>query len=206
MLKICSPRGRGDLIPGATIATISPIVAPGPRCCSPSPRERSGDSVHENVAGPGPEAVAEPPHQGRRAVLSDARVSPDPTRAARGLRHTPNSTGSSRNPAVADHLASAREDILAFTGFPKDMWTRSGRTAKVFVVSSGQGSWPVVELAFVASGLICRTVAPGGACCRAFSFSSVCRRWRAHQPSLGRRRSATPRRRRHLGGGLRRRR
>jgi transposase-like protein len=27
-------------------------------------------------------------------------------------------------PAVADHLASAREDILAFTGFPKDVWTQ----------------------------------------------------------------------------------
>jgi putative transposase len=27
-------------------------------------------------------------------------------------------------PAVADHLASAREDILAFTAFPKDVWTQ----------------------------------------------------------------------------------
>jgi putative transposase len=27
-------------------------------------------------------------------------------------------------PAVADHLAAAREDILAFTGFPKDVWTQ----------------------------------------------------------------------------------
>ncbi|MEU4198342.1 IS256 family transposase [Kribbella sp. NPDC026611] len=27
-------------------------------------------------------------------------------------------------PAVADHLASAREDILAFTSFPKDVWTQ----------------------------------------------------------------------------------
>ena len=27
-------------------------------------------------------------------------------------------------PAVADHLATAREDILAFTGFPKDVWTQ----------------------------------------------------------------------------------
>ena len=27
-------------------------------------------------------------------------------------------------PAVADHLAAAREDVLAFTGFPKDVWTQ----------------------------------------------------------------------------------
>jgi putative transposase len=27
-------------------------------------------------------------------------------------------------PDVADHLAGAREDILAFTGFPKDVWTQ----------------------------------------------------------------------------------
>ena len=27
-------------------------------------------------------------------------------------------------PAVADHLAGAREDILAFTAFPKDVWTQ----------------------------------------------------------------------------------
>ena len=27
-------------------------------------------------------------------------------------------------PAVAEHLAAAREDILAFTGFPKDVWTQ----------------------------------------------------------------------------------
>ena len=27
-------------------------------------------------------------------------------------------------PAVAEHLAEAREDILAFTGFPKDVWTQ----------------------------------------------------------------------------------
>ena len=27
-------------------------------------------------------------------------------------------------PAVAEHLAGAREDILAFTGFPKDVWTQ----------------------------------------------------------------------------------
>ena len=27
-------------------------------------------------------------------------------------------------PAVADHLATAREDILAFTAFPKDVWTQ----------------------------------------------------------------------------------
>jgi putative transposase len=27
-------------------------------------------------------------------------------------------------PAVADHLATAREDILAFTSFPKDVWTQ----------------------------------------------------------------------------------
>jgi putative transposase len=27
-------------------------------------------------------------------------------------------------PAVADHLATARDDILAFTGFPKDVWTQ----------------------------------------------------------------------------------
>ena len=27
-------------------------------------------------------------------------------------------------PAVAEHLADAREDILAFTGFPKDVWTQ----------------------------------------------------------------------------------
>lgn len=27
-------------------------------------------------------------------------------------------------PAVADHLAEAREDILAFTAFPKDVWTQ----------------------------------------------------------------------------------
>jgi len=27
-------------------------------------------------------------------------------------------------PAVAEHLAVAREDILAFTGFPKDVWTQ----------------------------------------------------------------------------------
>ena len=25
-------------------------------------------------------------------------------------------------PAVAEHLADAREDLLAFTGFPKDVW------------------------------------------------------------------------------------
>ena len=27
-------------------------------------------------------------------------------------------------PAVAEHLAGAREDILAFIGFPKDVWTQ----------------------------------------------------------------------------------
>ena len=27
-------------------------------------------------------------------------------------------------PEVADHLAGAREDILAFTGFEKDVWTQ----------------------------------------------------------------------------------
>ncbi len=27
-------------------------------------------------------------------------------------------------PAVAEHLAAAREDILAFTTFPKDVWTQ----------------------------------------------------------------------------------
>jgi putative transposase len=27
-------------------------------------------------------------------------------------------------PAVADHLAAAREDVLAFTAFPKDVWTQ----------------------------------------------------------------------------------
>jgi transposase-like protein len=27
-------------------------------------------------------------------------------------------------PAVAEHLAGAREDILAFTAFPKDVWTQ----------------------------------------------------------------------------------
>ncbi len=27
-------------------------------------------------------------------------------------------------PAVAEHLAAAREDILAFTAFPKDVWTQ----------------------------------------------------------------------------------
>ena len=27
-------------------------------------------------------------------------------------------------PAVADHLDAARADILAFTGFPKDVWTQ----------------------------------------------------------------------------------
>ncbi|ETB34578.1 transposase Mu, partial [Mycobacterium avium subsp. hominissuis 10-5606] len=27
-------------------------------------------------------------------------------------------------PAVADHLATAREDILAFTAFPKDVWSQ----------------------------------------------------------------------------------
>jgi transposase-like protein len=27
-------------------------------------------------------------------------------------------------PMVVDHLASVREDILAFTGFPKDVWTQ----------------------------------------------------------------------------------
>jgi transposase-like protein len=27
-------------------------------------------------------------------------------------------------PAVADHLAAARDDILAFTAFPKDVWTQ----------------------------------------------------------------------------------
>jgi putative transposase len=27
-------------------------------------------------------------------------------------------------PAVADHLAAAREDVLAFTSFPKDVWTQ----------------------------------------------------------------------------------
>jgi putative transposase len=27
-------------------------------------------------------------------------------------------------PAVAEHLAAAREDILAFTSFPKDVWTQ----------------------------------------------------------------------------------
>jgi len=29
-----------------------------------------------------------------------------------------------RLPAVAEHLADAREDILAFTSFPKDVWTQ----------------------------------------------------------------------------------
>ena len=28
-------------------------------------------------------------------------------------------------PAVADHLAGARDDILAFTTFPKDVWTQT---------------------------------------------------------------------------------
>jgi len=31
---------------------------------------------------------------------------------------------SERLPAVADHLESAREDLLAFTGFPKDVWSQ----------------------------------------------------------------------------------
>ena len=31
---------------------------------------------------------------------------------------------SDKLPAVAEHLAGAREDILAFTGFPKDVWTQ----------------------------------------------------------------------------------
>ncbi len=31
---------------------------------------------------------------------------------------------SAKLPAVAEHLAGAREDILAFTGFPKDVWTQ----------------------------------------------------------------------------------
>ncbi len=29
-----------------------------------------------------------------------------------------------KRPAVADHLGGAREDILAFTAFPKDVWTQ----------------------------------------------------------------------------------
>ena len=31
---------------------------------------------------------------------------------------------SAKLPAVAEHLGGAREDILAFTGFPKDVWTQ----------------------------------------------------------------------------------
>jgi transposase-like protein len=31
---------------------------------------------------------------------------------------------SDKLPAVAQHLAAAREDILAFTAFPKDVWTQ----------------------------------------------------------------------------------
>ena len=31
-------------------------------------------------------------------------------------------------PAVATHLEEARADILAFTGYPKDLWGKSGPT------------------------------------------------------------------------------
>jgi transposase-like protein len=33
---------------------------------------------------------------------------------------------SERLPAIAEHLEAARDDLLAFTGFPKDVWSQIG--------------------------------------------------------------------------------
>ena len=47
-------------------------------------------------------------------------------------------------PAVAQHLANAREDILAFTAFPKDVWTQLWSNNPAVILSQLQG---VVDVA-----------------------------------------------------------
>ncbi|ETB01966.1 transposase Mu [Mycobacterium avium subsp. silvaticum ATCC 49884] len=42
-------------------------------------------------------------------------------------------------PAVADHLATAREDILAFTAFPKDVWSQIWSTNPAVIWSPAGG-------------------------------------------------------------------
>ena len=50
---------------------------------------------------------------------------------------------SDKLPAVAAHLEAAREDLLAFTTFPKDVWTReSGRTTQPSGSTRGSGGAP----------------------------------------------------------------
>ena len=56
-----------------------------------------------------------------RALLHSVYDQPDAARC------TPSSTGSSTpwptsSPQVAEHLDAARADVLAFTGFPKEIW------------------------------------------------------------------------------------
>jgi putative transposase len=47
----------------------------------------------------------------------DASLGRGPVRPAPGLHRE-------KLPAVAEHLDAARADVLAFTGFPKDVWTQ----------------------------------------------------------------------------------
>lgn len=69
-------------------------------------------------------------------------------------------------PAAAEHLDAARDDLLAFTGFPREIWRQIWSNCEDLAVPPGGRGLTRGLTGRSAYGLICRPPAPGGACSR----------------------------------------